>query len=278
VAWAAANFYTLCGFGFMIASLLIACFVHNTIFSLVYLALVAVALLLGRRGFGVGAVVVSAGLTAIIAFQYCALVGFPPIGHDLAFPWSSLANDTSEYSIRLSRWLGVANYVPACLLVDSLAVFAVARLCVNNDYVLRVHALFQLPPGGTDEAERARRWIGYAKRLVLRYSYNIVLVLLFGLSTARPSVLGLGYLLFAVFFLYKGDFLLKRRNRAWRWYLLYCFGVLAAQVLCSGRGEGRKKKSRTSHTHLDYFCRPYTRSPGSHTRLVPRPRPLYSAS
>lgn len=57
-------------------------------------------------------------------------------------------------------------------------------------------------------------------------SYKISLVVIFMLGTARPSFLTLGYVGISLFFLFRGDYLIKRRNQAWRWARLWNFGVL----------------------------------------------------
>jgi hypothetical protein len=58
----------------------------------------------------------------------------------------------------------------------------------------------------------------------------MILVILFIVGTVTKNVFSLIYLVFALFYLYGGQFVFQKRDNLWRWVRYYNFLVIVAQV------------------------------------------------
>jgi piezo-type mechanosensitive ion channel component 1/2 len=90
--------------------------------------------------------------------------------------------------------------------------------------------------------------------MLFRFSYKVILVVVFLLGSAKPSFLSLGYVVFSLFFLYRGDYLIKKKNRAWRWPRIWNFMILLLQSIYQAsfvpQSEGKQRS-----LDLDLFLR-----------------------
>jgi hypothetical protein len=230
--WYLSNLFKINFYQFVLVTLVVAVLVRYNMIALFYLLLLGICSSMPRRIFErrVLQAVISLLLIFVIILQYAFNLGLPEGVPSLpSAPWTALP-------AKLQQWLGISMPNAYYLIADYLLYFVFVHIYKMQPTLPSLrsskywHAIIESNSSLEDFMRHSRYWRDALKFYTFRYSQYWVLVFVFIAATVQPDLLSLGYVCFALIYLYAGHEMYHKRDRLWRWARYYNYAVLLIQL------------------------------------------------
>ena len=102
---------------------------------------------------------------------------------------------------------------------------------MKDQMLIAIQDMVEDPLAEKPEIFEVNSWRDRIVYMLFRYSPHFILLFMFIAATVEANLLSFGYVLFSLFFLYKDNWLYRKKNKLWRWGRVYNFAVLVIVVV-----------------------------------------------
>jgi hypothetical protein len=164
-----------------------------------------------------------------IMTQYVFNLDLPPGWNS---PWKSWQPPADWKGAQ--EWFGISLQSKYVLVADWFAMFVLSRIMSVERSMLRHTSYWKniVESIATyDDFQKPRSWYNSVRFYIFRFSLFWILLFIFAAGSVQPDVVSFGYILFALWFLFRESELYRRRNRLWRWARLFNYVLLLVRVV-----------------------------------------------
>lgn len=231
--WYMSNFLAINAYRAFVGCMLLLVFVrHQFILAPVWLAILGLSIVTRVKWWRRASVPLRITLLFLaleIMAQYVFNLDLPPGWNS---PWKSWQPPADWKGAQ--EWFGITLQSKYVLVADWFAMFVISRILAVERPMLRHTSYWKniVESIATyEDFQKPRSWYNSVRFYIFRFSLFWILLFIFAAGSVQPDVVSFGYILFALWFLFRESELYRRRNRLWRWARLFNYGLLLIRVI-----------------------------------------------